>query len=46
MNVPGANKSRAKIGIVGLFVPEGNGCIGIWTKAGSQRIGAERWVRK
>jgi hypothetical protein len=47
MNLPiGADVSRAIIGVIGLFVPEGNGFIGIWTKAGSQRIGAERWVRK
>jgi hypothetical protein len=30
----------------GLFVPDGNGYLGIWAKAGSQRVGAERWARK
>jgi hypothetical protein len=37
---------RATPGVLGLFIPDGNGFLGIWAKAGGQRIGAERWVRK
>jgi hypothetical protein len=40
------NEPRQVIGVVGLFVPEGNGFIGVWAKKGSDRMGAERWVRK
>jgi hypothetical protein len=47
MNVSaGDETSRATIGVIGLFVPEEKGFIGIWAEEGSQRIGAERWVRK
>jgi hypothetical protein len=37
---------RAPIGVLGLFAPEGSAFIGVWAKAGSQRMGAERWVRE
>jgi len=37
---------REKIDVVGLFVPEGNGFLGVWVKAGNQQLGAERWVRE
>ena len=40
------NEPRQAIGVVGLFVPEGNGFIGVWAKKGNNRMGAERWVRK
>jgi hypothetical protein len=45
MNV---NKSdnRAQIGVLGLFVPEANGFVGVWVAARGQRLGAERWVRR
>jgi len=45
MNV-GKEDGRAPLGVLGLFVPEGNGFIGVWAKAGSQQLGAERWVRE
>jgi hypothetical protein len=38
--------ARAPIGVLGLFVPEGNGFVGVWAEAGGQRMGAERWVRE
>jgi hypothetical protein len=38
--------AREKIDLVGLFVPEGNGFLGVWVKAGSQQLGAERWVHE
>jgi hypothetical protein len=37
---------RAPIGIVGLFVPEGKDFVGVWVKSGTDRLGAERWVRE
>ena len=45
MNV---NKSdnRVPIGVLGLFVPEANGFVGVWVASRSQRLGAERWVRR
>jgi hypothetical protein len=47
MNVTkGDDPPRQKIGVVGLFVPEGNGFVGVWARAGSQQMGAERWVRE
>jgi hypothetical protein len=47
MNVTaGDDTPRAKIGVVGVFVPQGNGFLGVWNKPGEQRLGAERWVRK
>jgi hypothetical protein len=42
----GDDTPRAAVGVVGLFVPEGNGFLGLWAKKGSDRMGAERWVRK
>jgi hypothetical protein len=46
MNVGRSDAPREAIGIVGLFVPEGNSFIGVWVRAGSQQMGAERWVRE
>jgi hypothetical protein len=37
---------RAPIGVLGLFIPDGNGFLGVWAKAGTDRLGAERWVRE
>jgi hypothetical protein len=42
----GDDLPRQAVGVVGLFVPEGNGFVGVWAKKGSDRMGAERWVRK
>jgi hypothetical protein len=42
----GDDTPRATTGVVGLFVPEGNGFVGVWGRRGSDRLGAERWVRK
>jgi hypothetical protein len=38
--------TRAKIGLVGLLIPQDNGFLGVWGRPGSQQMGAERWVRK
>jgi hypothetical protein len=38
--------NRGPIGVLGLFVPDGNGFVGVWARAGSQQLGAERWVRE
>ena len=47
INIDRADQTgRAPIGIVGLFVPESNGFVGVWVKSGSDRLGAERWVRQ
>ena len=32
---------RAPIGVLGLFIPDGNGFLGVWAKAGTDRLGAE-----
>jgi hypothetical protein len=42
----GKDNSRVPIGVLGLFVPEGDGFIGVWVRAGTQRMGAERWARE
>jgi len=42
----GKDDNRALIGVLGLFVPDGNGFVGVWARAGSQQLGAERWVRE
>jgi len=42
----GKGDNRAPVGVLGLFVPDGNGFVGVWAKAGSQQLGAERWVRE
>ena len=46
MNVAQEGDTRAKIGVLGLLIPDGNGFLGVWSRPGSQRLGAERWVRK
>jgi hypothetical protein len=47
MNISeGKDTPAAKIEVLGLFIPQDNGFLGIWVKAGNQRVGAERWVRK
>jgi hypothetical protein len=42
----GKSGTRAEIGLLGLLIPQDNGFLGVWSRAGSQRMGAERWVRK
>ena len=42
----GKDNSRVPIGVLGLFVPEGDGFVGVWVRAGTQRMGAERWARE
>src|ERR1700730_4360438 len=45
MNVTeGDDTPRAAFGVVGIFLKDGNGLLGVWAKPGSQKIGAERWV--
>jgi hypothetical protein len=44
INVNGGDQPSTAV--VGLFVPEGNGFMGVWTKGGGQRLGAERWARE
>ena len=47
MNVAkGDDTPRETIGVVGVFIPQDKGFIGVWNKAGNDRLGAERWVRK
>jgi hypothetical protein len=47
MNVTvGDDTPPAKIGVVGVFIPQDRGFIGVWNKVGNDRLGAERWVRK
>jgi len=47
INISGADQTgRAPIGVVGLFVPDGNGFLGVWVSSGSDKLGAERWVRE
>jgi hypothetical protein len=46
INVNKDTDKRAPIGVLGLFISEGNGFVGIWVQAGSQKLGAERWVRQ
>jgi hypothetical protein len=47
MNVTtGDDTPRAAFGVIGLFVKDGAGMLGVWVKSGNQKIGAERWVRK
>lgn len=45
-NVNNDSQKRVPIGVVALFVPDGNGFLGVWAKVGSQKLGAERWVRE
>ena len=45
MNIS-TDDNAATIGVVGLFIPQNGGFLGVWAKAGSQKLGAERWVRK
>ena len=40
------NDYRAPIGVLGLFVAEADGFVGVWVASRSQRLGAERWVRR
>lgn len=47
MNVSvGDDTPRAAFGVIGIFVKDGTGFLGVWVKAGGQKLGAERWVRK
>jgi hypothetical protein len=45
MNI-GKSDTRQAVGVLGLFIPDGNGFIGVWARAGGQQMGAERWVRE
>ncbi len=45
-NINDDSKRREPIGVVALFVSDGNGFLGVWARRGSQKLGAERWVRK
>jgi hypothetical protein len=42
----GKDDPGAKIGLLGLLIPKDDGFLGVWSRPGSQRMGAERWVRK
>jgi len=48
INVSARNQAadRREIGIVGVFIPQTDGFLGVWKKPGSDRLGAERWVRE